>query len=242
MTGISGLAWALAAFVQAAPAAPPAIASGQDYLANVAARLDLTAKGARKWLAALGVTRKAPAVEVLLIVSRSGQIVGSQTGADGNGVTFSDETERTLLAAGADLVLVHNHPHNTALGINDLTQLSKPGVVAIAAIGHDGSLYIAVRGPRYDMDRFVETQYGPARREILARMRHAITWRDIRPEAATGHLPHVTALALAKAKVIEYRAVLSRERHESFNAVSVPFAPIAAAGAAVLFGPRRHER
>ena len=37
-------------------------------------------------------------------------------------------------------------------------QLAKPGVAAIVAIGHDGSVFIASAGPRFDPDLFEERQ------------------------------------------------------------------------------------
>ena len=43
-------------------------------------------------------------------------------------------------------VLVHNHPSSVGLSAADIGQLSKPGVAAIVAIGHDGSVFVASAG------------------------------------------------------------------------------------------------
>ena len=52
------------------------------------------------------------------------------------------------------VVLVHNHPANAGLSAADTQQLAKPGVAAIVAVGHDGSVFIASAGPRLNRDFF----------------------------------------------------------------------------------------
>jgi len=233
MNGIAGvLLFVCAALAQAGNTVLPPAPPSREDVSRLAARLGFTSKGVPRWLAALGVGPEPNAVERLLLVSLSGEIVASRDGGHSR-VNLTRDIDDRLLASPADLVIVHNHPANASLSTSDLLQLSKPGVAAIVAVAHDASLYLAVRGPCYDRQEFEARQYGPVRMEIANRLRLAWMTGQIRQEAVDGHFSHVAALALAKAGVIEYRAVLSPRERESFESASVLFSQIvtAAAGA-----------
>src|SRR5262249_40982461 len=156
---VHGTCWAAWAALLALGSATTAPA--QDHkprLADVAAHLELTPAGVRGWLDKLqdGSGPKAP--ERLLLLSETGEVLATRPGGPSS-VLLDRDVDALMLDAHNAIVLVHNHPHSTSLSLNDLDQLTKPGVAAIAAVGHDGSLYLAARGPRFDRDRFTGHQY-----------------------------------------------------------------------------------
>ena len=104
-------------------------------LAGLVARLDLTEKGAKRWLEQLGVRGDSTATERLLAVSASsGASLLTREGGDSS-VRIDPELDTLLLRPETGIVLVHNHPANVGLSSNDLRQLTKPGVLAVVAIG-----------------------------------------------------------------------------------------------------------
>jgi hypothetical protein len=180
-------------------------------LTGVIARLRLTSEGARWWLRALGVgVGSRERQERLLLIGPAGETALAVDGLEGH-VALSAEVSERLDRDGAGLVLVHNHPRNTGLSLGDLMQLSRRGVSAIAAVGHDGSVFVAAAGPRYRPFAFARDQYGVARAEIERRLSvylrgsSAAPWRDGIPLVFT----HLVASALDRASVIQYRAFLS---------------------------------
>lgn len=172
-------------------------------LPKLAAGLDLTGAGVRRWLAQLGVGPDRPPTERLLALSRTGGLLMARDG-DRSSVVVDAEMDGLLLQPDADVVLLHNHPANVGLSAADLGQLTKRGVAAIVAIAHDGSVFVAAAGPRLDRAFFEARQHGPAMRAVEM---------GFRAEGAGGHmpaamrnaqLPHLISLLLAKAGVIEY--------------------------------------
>ena len=212
----------------------PAVAQGTGAsLQAVAGRLDLTAAGAGQWRNALGVSPGRAAPERLLAVSPAGQVLRTQDGTESS-VALGLELDLLLLDDRQTIVLVHNHPGNASLSANDLAQLAKPGVAAVVAIGHDSSLYMAARGPRYDVDGFEPRQYEVARGEIKKRL---LTERGAGAVTLAGgdaHFSHLAALALAKAGIIEYRARLATGSRASFELSRVAFGHVAAGAAGAL--------
>jgi hypothetical protein len=202
---------------------------GRPSLDGLVRALDLTERGAPAWLSAL--TRDLdPQQERILVVTTTGTAVDSLPGQAGR-VLLSNAFDAQLLQPEANLVLVHNHPNDTGLSGNDLLQLGKPGVVAVAVVGHHGSVYVAIAGPAYDQNLFETQQYAIAQAhvasQLLAQQAHGL------PAAvAADHRTHLTSLVLAHARVIEYRATLGSVRRESFerNRLALNEAVVFAAG------------
>ena len=101
--------------------------------------------GSGRPLTTVGIETDREPSEHLLVVSRDRQIVARREGGVQN-VSVDSELDRRLLMAGSDLTLIHNHPVGVGLSPDDLSHLAKPGVLAMVAIGHDGSVYIAAAG------------------------------------------------------------------------------------------------
>ena len=154
------------------------------------------------WLNRLTNGRVEPvgnAPERLIAVTAHGDILAEIDGA-GSHVVLGVALDARCLQPGAEIVLVHNHPSSTGLSLYDLGQLAKPGVRAIVAIGHDGSLYAAAAGPRYPGDQFGDHMYLPARAEAEGELRRVAAYTtDLR-----AFLPHVMSTALAQAGVPEF--------------------------------------
>jgi hypothetical protein len=222
-------AWIVAVSLVIGPL-PTAAQSSKPDLRQIASRLDLTASGARRWLDALGVRADRPPLERLLAVSGTGEIVVARDGGESS-VSLGLDLDTRLLHTGEVLVLVHNHPGNAGLSAGDLVQLAKAGVAAVVAVAHDGSIYMAARGARYHPDRFEDGQYDVVRLEIRKRLRVECGSGAIRVADGDAQFSHLTAMALAEAGVIEYRAVLSSKSRASFEAARVPFGHVVVAAA-----------
>jgi hypothetical protein len=186
-------------------------------LSQLLGALHLTAAGVGEWRDRLVRASRPGAVsadgERLIAVTPDGRIMAELEGA-GAQVALGVALDARLLQPGADIVLVHNHPSSTGLSMDDLGQLAKPGVLAVVAIGSDGSVYAAAAGPRFPGDRFRDYVYVPAR---------AAAERELRFNAAgnttelRAFLAHVMSLALAQARVIVYQATLGADRQVAFD-------------------------
>lgn len=203
-------------------------------LRAVARQLELTAAGSRRWLEALGVTGNAQTAERLMAFTSTGRLLATRDGGESS-VALGPELDRELLTPSSAIVLVHNHPGNAGLSADDLVQLTKPGVAAIAAVGHDGSIYLAARGLRYDPNAFERRQYNPLQAEVRKRLRAECGARALTTDVADAHFSHVAALALAKTGVIVYEAMLAGGTRASFEAGRVTLGRVAA-GAAAYWG------
>src|SRR5262245_35125573 len=195
-------------------------------LKGLASDLRLTGGGVQSWMDALGVSGNASATERLLAVTRDGRRIASRDGSRQH-VPLGAEFDQQLLTAGAGITLVHNHPGSVGLSADDLLQLAKAGVVAVIAIGHDGSVYMAAAGPRFDRDRFEDLQYAPVRAEVERKLREARASAAIAPAVSDAYQAHVVSLALAKAHVIEYRATLAPDRKGGYDRARVVLGPAA---------------
>ena len=187
-------------------------------LAAVIADLRLTdGAGAREWLARLGVAAGSASHERLLAVSGEGKILRALDGSDAT-VVVTPEFDGDLVREGAGVVLVHNHPANTSLSQQDLGQLDKPGVAAIVAIGHDGSVYAAARpqAPPALADA------GPSATPVCAtksarRCGSRCPRMATNASTAASYATHLTMLALAKAGYVDYFAAMAPERRATFD-------------------------
>lgn len=161
---------------------------------------------------ALGVSAGAGAGhgrERLIVLDARGQVVRVVEGLEGR-VEFPSDMAGMLARPEARLTLVHNHPASNGLSPYDLVQLEKPGVHAVVAVGHDGSVYVAARGASYDAA--IHTQAASAAQRLQRRQ------RDPKKRAAFDqHFHHVLALALDDAQVIAYRSTLSLKRRNAFD-------------------------
>jgi hypothetical protein len=198
-------------------------------LQNLAKELNLTSAGLPAWLQRLGVSADRPASEQLLAVTRDNRTMGTRTGSEQH-VPLGVDLDLVLLTAGAGIVLVHNHPGSTGFSADDLLQLAKPGVAVVVAIGHDGSLYMAAAGPRYDRNLFEEIQYGAARKEIDRKLSEDMS-RALPARIIDAHRAHLVSLSLKKAGVILYEARLAPDRRASFDQARQAFGPVIVAGA-----------
>jgi hypothetical protein len=217
-------------FVVAGPEIGVSAQDARARLERIVRGLDLTERGSRRWLSALTHGLDQPQQERILAVTSGGVVVDSLFGQAGH-VVLPLAFDARLLQPGANLVLVHNHPNGTGLSCDDLLKLSKPGVAAVVALGHDGSLYVAIAGSAYDVSSFEERQYAKAQ-DRLTRQLTAHQASGLPAAVAAEHRAHLTSLVLARAKVIEYRATLSSMRRESFerNRLALNEAIVFAAG------------
>lgn len=164
--------------------------------------------------------------ERLIVLDARGQVLRIVDGADGQ-VEFPADMAGLLAHAGARLTLVHNHPASNGLSPYDLAQLANPGIHAVVAIGHDGSVYRASRGTAFESGRaagFEDAIYGPGMRTAL---RLQARQRDTKVRAAFDlHVHHVLSLALGEAGVIVYRSTLSERRRNSYADVAAYLARV----------------
>jgi hypothetical protein len=210
-----GLTLFLLALAVARPSPALAGPKGLDALIR---SLGLNGAGVERWLVALGVTRTNTAHERLMILSGEGAVVATLEG-EGARVEVSPELADRLNQPGAGLILVHNHPSNSSLSWVDVLHLARPGLVAIVAIGHDGSVYAAARGPRFD-PALVSYQVFTSARTTVDR---GIKWYALSKGAADcsektrSYLPHVLLEALASLGLVDYRAKMSVDRQARYE-------------------------
>jgi hypothetical protein len=216
------LAWCLVSVLLVSRASGAGAQAQRLDLKRLARDLHLTPADAPEWLKTLGVERLDAAEERLLAVTLAGEIVSARDGIAQH-VTFGTELDLKLLNPVSDLVLVHNHPHSLGFSADDLVQLEKPGVTAVVAVGHDGSVYIAARGRRYDRDMFELAQYAAARKAVTLGVGEALTAHTLTNERVDAHFAHVISLALARAGVIDYYTDLASERRSQYERARVAF-------------------
>ena len=195
-------------------------------LAGLVARLDLTEKGAKRWLEQLGVRGDSTATERLLAVSASsGASLLTREGGDSS-VRIDPELDTLLLRPETGIVLVHNHPANVGLSSNDLRQLTKPGVLAVVAIGHEGSVFVAAAGPRFDREFFHERQYEGARAEVLKKLRAEWPSSSLPVAVSDAHFSHLVTQSLSRAGIVRYWFRLRGAGRESYEKARVVFARV----------------
>lgn len=175
-----------------------------------------------QWLAALGVAPGAGpdhTRERLIIVTPDGRVARVVDGQAGR-VNVPVDLDRWLARAGADLTMVHNHPAGNGLSPNDLEYLEYAGVRGVVAMGHDGSVYLASRGPRFPAGALVGTgKNGEIYGAVHARALRVLAFeRDPTGRAAfDAHMYHVLSAALGSAGVLHYEARLGAPRETSFD-------------------------
>lgn len=200
-------------------------------LKSLLRQLSLTQEGARGWLDRLGAWEGGPTHERLLAVTETGAVLHSLDG-DGTRVVLTPEFDSDLLRDGAALVLVHNHPTGTSLSGNDISHLAKGGVLAVVAIGHDGSIYAASRGPHFDALWCEAERYANLRKDVRWAMLFEGTFTDGLRFPFESYAAHLAAMALSKAGVIDYAVRMAPDRRAAYDDRRVAFGRIAAFAAA----------
>ena len=199
------------AAILAGTVGPVAAQRRQISLPDLVDRLGLTPAGAGEWLEKLGFgIGDRRQVERLLLVNSAGETLLAAEGKEGRMATTAD-VDAWLFRRGAAVVLIHNHPAGTGLSENDLMQLIKPGAAAVAAIGHDGSVYVAAPGPLHGGYGFGR-QYQLVCTEVERHLSFYFAGpaAGLSPKVAIRMtLAHLVASALEQASVIQYRALLS---------------------------------
>lgn len=202
------------------------VQEGSRDLSRLAAALKLTASGGvGAWLERLGDGRGDQKAERLLAVSLTGIVVMEREG-DASSVRVDPEMDRLLHDSSPPIVLIHNHPANVGLSAADLRQLAKRGVAAIVAIAHDGSVFMAARGPRMDADFFEERQHAHATAQVLDRLRIEWPSRSVSVEESTGLFSHLVGMALARAGMIQYWFRLRGTARESYERSRMVFSRV----------------
>ena len=206
-------------------------ADGQDRrpgLSELVSSLDLTERGAVRWLEALQSADGAP-LERLLAVTPTGVRLMERAGSQSS-VRVDAAFDRLLLQPGRSVVLIHNHPMNNGLSAADIGQLARPGVAAMAAIGHDGSIFVAAPGPGMNPDALETRQHTMAEAEVRRRLRATRSFAV----ASDRLFSHLVALTLAKAGVIEYWYVLRGANRSSFETGRLAFGQVTEGAASQL--------
>lgn len=184
-------------------------------LPALATTLDLSETGVRWWLAQLGVAAQSPPLERLLGVSPTGELLLTRRGGS-SFVRLDGELETLLARPETSLVLVHNHPRNVGLSYDDLRVLAKPGVAAIVAIGHDGSVFLASAGPGMTAGEFRKL-YARTAGEVRKKLQSGWLSRRVPVEVRDAHFSHLVTAALARAGVVHYWVALRGPARQTFD-------------------------
>ncbi len=159
--------------------------------------------------------------ERLVVVGPDGRILASSDGTRSE--VDVPAFDRSAVAAGEGVVLVHSHPASTSFSRADLVHLSRPGVEAVVAVGGDGSVYFAARGPRFVVNGLGPV-YDSASSGAQDMWRAAGNWQGGPNVNPAPHLAHIVAQGLASAGVIVYRASMPFDRERSYFDGMVLFA------------------
>ena len=130
--------------------------------------------------------------------------------------------------------MVHNHPSSVGLSAADIGHLAKPGVLAILALGHDGSVFVASAGEAMDPDVLEATQYVRALQEVKRRLRVEWPSRSASVAASDVQLNHLVARALAQAGVIRYWSELRGSNRDTYEVGRPAFSRVVAGAGAYL--------
>lgn len=236
-----GLLFAWVAFGTAASTSPAGAHARSIDVARLVSSLDLTDLGAARWLARLEANGSDPAAERLLAVTATGEPVMERDGGRSS-VDVGVDLDRLLRQQDRSIVLIHNHPSNVGLSAADIGQLARPGVAAIVAVGHDGSVFVAAPGPRMDPDHVEDRQYAEASAEVTRRLRKDWPSEHVPFAIADAHLNHLVARAMAGTGVIDYWFALRGTSRDSYARAQMVFGHVVAGTAAQLKQRGRVDR
>lgn len=130
--------------------------------------------------------------------------------ADGviDGVNLTDSMLALISRSDRAARLVHNHPGDSSLSLEDIMLLANPGAACVEAIGHGGSLYRAF-GP---IPVSLKPAWDAANNAVYEVFSRAVSSGALGiPEANTLH-HYVMARALNAANIVRYEAILSGEK------------------------------
>jgi hypothetical protein len=96
-------------------------------------------------------------------------------------------------------------------------------VEAVIAVGADGSVYLAARGPRFVPNR-VGPLYDKASQAVDATWRSSGTWKGGPNVTVEPHHAHIVAESLAASGLILYRSSLPFDRERSYFDGTILFA------------------
>jgi hypothetical protein len=156
-----------------------------------------------------------PSYERLLVVAPDGRVLAEVDGTSSH-VLLPEDIFRSLSAGTLHATLVHNHPGGVSLSGDDLAQLGKPGVDRVIAVGHDGSVFEASIGMRFNGETF-ETVYRARLAEVMETVARAARRDNIDPSALAPLVCHLVAEVLDRAEVINYRTTLSLDTRVSLD-------------------------
>lgn len=163
----------------------------------------------------------APGRERLVVLGPDAQVLAMSEGTQSE-VEVPD-FDRSVLAEDEGVVLVHSHPSSTSFSRADILHLSRPRVEAVVAIGGDGGVYFAARGPRF-VPNGVGPLYDSASSGAQDMWRAAGNWQGGPNVKPAPHFAHIVSQALAGAGVIVYRASMPFDRERSYFDGTVLFA------------------
>lgn len=174
------------------------------------------------------VTPMAPDRERLVVLGPDGQVLAESHGTRTE--VSVPEFDGSAVPEGEGVVLVHSHPSSTGFSRADLLHLSRPRVEAVVAVGSDGGVYFAARGPRYVLNG-VGPLYDGASSGAQDMWRSGGSWQGGPNVSPAPHFAHIVSQALASAGVIVYRASMPFDRERAYYDGTVLFALMVEAGA-----------
>ncbi len=186
---------------------------------NQAALCVLVEQFQRAFAARMFARNRLPSREVLVAFDCGGNVCALK-GGTARRVDFDVAFARPLAQSGADLILVHNHPGDGGLSLNDLLTLGEPGVAAIVAVGHGGSVYAASAGASMSVAELKHWEYQRALERVRLELSGLRATRPALGPALVAHTHHLVAMALARVGVIRYEARLGFGRAVSYNQVT----------------------
>jgi len=182
-----------------------------------------------------------PDYEQVVTLSPDGTVRATASGKHSH-VTLDSAFDEPLRHLGAAIVLLHNHPGGNSLSGADLGQLSKAGLAAVVAVGHDGSVFGASAGPGFDADRFETSQYPIAVREVLRQLRLQCPAARVELHVFDGQIEHLVATALHKANIVRYAARFGGTRRTGDSRSRIVAGHVTASASATLLAETRKRQ
>ncbi|MDR0996908.1 MAG: hypothetical protein LBL69_04500 [Zoogloeaceae bacterium] len=142
---------------------------------------------------------------------KTGKVYRQETDHDPARVMPSQKTKALLESKDVALALVHNHPSSLSLSRADLGMvLSKPGGKRVVAVGADGSVFAAEKGPAiHRLGKAVDV----ATEEVV----HQTLLAKERGLILEGWQAHLVNLALDAEGIIHYQATLAESRARFYS-------------------------
>lgn len=152
--------------------------------------------------------------EHLILIDHKGRTVDQQRGLY-NYVSVGEAADKLAHDPGQALVVHHNHPSDTGLSEGDVSMLSRPGIAAIWAHGHEG---VTARGALTPEARAIFAQYpaatarlglyaiaNDAGKSFYEPVQNAVLQGDLHPDEARILHSHLLGEILRRAGILDYR-------------------------------------